>query len=141
MCVAETDVISQRTSVPSVLKGEKDMQSSTLGWVMMCARVCVYICMCDCFGEMRFYCFINLLLEAGWRTTSVAIHVRLHRYHPIHECSNPLCTTDKSQNGVINLYLMVVTLTRSLFMFYMFSCQWENVQIKLKLSPKLMHFI
>ena len=45
-CVLQkTDVISQRTSVSSVLTGEKDMQSSALGAWLWCVRVsaCVYL--------------------------------------------------------------------------------------------------
>lgn len=61
LCVAETDVISQKTSVSHVLKEKKYMQSPALGWVIVCASVCVCFCTCDCCTEMSFYCFINLL--------------------------------------------------------------------------------
>lgn len=61
VCVAETDVISQKTSVSHVLKEERYMQSPVLGWVIMCASVCVCFCTYDCCTEMSFYCFINLL--------------------------------------------------------------------------------
>lgn len=61
LCVAETDVKSQKTSVSHVLKEKKYMQSPALGWVIMCASVCVCFCMYDCCTEMSFYYFINLL--------------------------------------------------------------------------------
>lgn len=66
---AEPDVISQKTSVSSVLKRGQDMQSSVLGRVMVSACVCVHVCV----REMNFYCFINLLLGTGLRTMSVCI--------------------------------------------------------------------
>lgn len=97
LCVAETDVISQRTSVSSVLKGKKDMQSATLGKVMMCACVCVCIYLCDFLREMSFYCFINLLLGARW-TVSVCMCVCID---PIHACSGLLEITDKNEHVCI----------------------------------------
>lgn len=44
---AEPDVISQKTSVSSVLKRGQDMQSSVLGRVMVSACVCVRVCVSE----------------------------------------------------------------------------------------------